>query len=158
MKLAEALAERRAAYDKIADLNNRLEQVALVQEGEQPAEDPLALLAELAETAARLERIILAINRTNMVATIADGRSITAAIAQRDVLRIRQGVLDALLRAVSTPQYRVRGAEIKFVRTVSVSMIQRQREDLAQAYRLLDTAIQAANWAVDLVADDGGLI
>ncbi|MBX0326614.1 DIP1984 family protein [Oscillochloris sp. ZM17-4] len=150
MKLAEALVERKAAQQKLAELNERLQRVAVVQEGERPAEEPAALLAEVGAVAERLEGLILAINRTNSQADLADGRSITAAIARRDVLRMRQGVLDALLRSVGSPQYRARGAEIKFVPTVAVPELQRERDALAKAYRELDAAIQAANWAVDL--------
>jgi hypothetical protein len=104
------------------------------------------------DVATRLEGLIVAINRTNnSLAALSDGRTLTAAIARRDVLRMRQGVLDALLRSVGSPQYRARGAEIKFVPTVAVPELQRQRDALAKEYRELDTTIQAANWAVDLV-------
>jgi hypothetical protein len=151
MKLAEALVERKAAQQKLAELNERLQRVAVVQEGERPAEEPAALLAELDAVAGRLEGLMVAINRTNIQAALADGRTLTAAIAHRDVLRMRQGVLDALLRSVGSPQYRARGAEIKFVATVGVPDLQRQRDGLAKEYRELDTAIQAANWAVELV-------
>lgn len=133
MKLAEALVERKAAQQKLAELNERLQRVAVVQEGERPAEEPAALLAELAEVANRLE-----------------GRTLTAAIARRDVLRMRQGALDALLRSVGSPQYRSRGAEIKFVPTVAVPELQAQHDALAKEYRELDTAIQAANWSVEV--------
>lgn len=153
MKLAEALVERKAAQQKLAELNERLQRAAVVQEGECPAEEPAALLAELDEVAARLERLILAINRTNGQATLADGRTLTAAIARRDVLRMRQGATDALLPSMGSPQFRARGAEIKFVPTVSVPELQARRDVLAKEYRELDTAIQAANWAIDLVED-----
>jgi hypothetical protein len=40
MKLAEALVERKAAQQKLAELNERLQRVAVVQEGDRPAEEP----------------------------------------------------------------------------------------------------------------------
>ena len=40
MKLAEALQERADLNRKIEQLNNRLSNNALVQEGEEPAENP----------------------------------------------------------------------------------------------------------------------
>lgn len=150
MKLAEALVERKAAQQKLAELNERLQRVVVVQEGERPAEEPAALFAELDTVASRLEQLIVAINRTNSQATLSDGRTLTAAIARRDVLRMRQGALDALLRSVGSPQYRARGAEIKFVPTVAVPELQQQRDALAKEYRELDTTIQATNWAVEL--------
>lgn len=153
MELAEALVERKAAQQKLAELHERLQRAAVVQEGERPAEEPAALLAELDEVAARLERLILSINRTNSRAALADRRTFTTAIARRDVLRMRQGATGALLRSVGSPQFRARGTEIKFVPTVSVPELQARRDALAKEYRELDTAIQAANWAINLVED-----
>lgn len=150
MKLAEALVERKAAQTKISEINERLQRVVLVQEGEHPAEDPTALLTELDEVATRLESLIVAINRTNTATTLASGETLTAAIARRDVLRMRMGVIDTLIRTASGQQYRTRGSEIKFVPTVDIAQLQRGRDALARQYRELDTAIQAINWAADL--------
>ena len=47
MKLAEALQERADLNRRIQQLQQRLENNAMVQEGERPAEDPAELLAEL---------------------------------------------------------------------------------------------------------------
>ena len=47
MKLAEALQERADLNRKIEELRRRLGNVLLVQEGEEPAEDPTELLNEL---------------------------------------------------------------------------------------------------------------
>ena len=47
MKLATALSERADLQKKLAELGNRLNQNAKVQEGEEPAEAPEELLAEL---------------------------------------------------------------------------------------------------------------
>ena len=47
MKLAEALQERADLNRKIEELRRRLGSNVLTQEGEPPAEDPAALLAEL---------------------------------------------------------------------------------------------------------------
>jgi hypothetical protein len=151
MKLAEALAERKAAQTTIGELNERLQRVAVVQEGESPAEEPPALLMELANVVARLEVLIVAINRTNSQAEVASGMTITSAIARRDVIRMHQGVIESLIRSAGSPQYRTRGSEIKFVSTVDIAQLQRERDALAKQYREIDTAIQAANWSVDLI-------
>jgi hypothetical protein len=150
MKLAEALVERKAAQDKVGELSERLQRVSVIQEGEKPAEKPQVLLTELASTCERLEELIVAINYTNSEATLENGTTLTAAIAKRDVLRMKQGVLDNLIRNSGT-QYRMRGTEIKFVTTVDIAKLQRQRDAIAKEYRELDTAIQAANWTADLV-------
>lgn len=83
MKLAEALVERKAAQQKLAELNERLQRVAVVQEGERPAEERCRLLGEVGEVAGRLEGLILAINHTNGQAALSDGRTLTAAMALR---------------------------------------------------------------------------
>ena len=151
MKLAEALVERLAAQTKISELNERLQRIILVQEGEQPAEQPSALLQELDGVVHRLEALIVAINRTNVQAQLPNGRTIMAAIAQRDVLRMHIGVLDTLIRSAGSTQFRTRGSEIKFVVTLDIAQLQRERDQLARDYRELDTAIQGVNWSTDLV-------
>ena len=153
MKLAEALAERKAAQSKMGEINERLQRVIIVPQGEQPAEEPTALLAELVTVAERLEWLILAINRTNIAAMIASGESLTASIARRDVLKMRMNVIDTTLRSAGNQYQRTRASEIKFVAALDVTDLQRQRDQLAKQYRELDTAIQAANWAVEL--DEG---
>ncbi len=47
MKLAEALLERADAQRRYAQVEERARRFAKVQEGEAPAENPAALLAEL---------------------------------------------------------------------------------------------------------------
>lgn len=80
-----------------------------------------------------------------------DGRSIMAAIARRDVLRMRSSVLDTLIRSSGSPQFRTRGSQIKIVVTLDIAQLQRDRDQLSQSYREIDTAIQAMNWSTDLV-------
>ena len=47
MKLSEALILRKDIQSRLDEMENRLCACALTQEGESPAEDPAALLAEL---------------------------------------------------------------------------------------------------------------
>ena len=49
MKLANALSLRSELQTRIRQLESRLDNNALVQEGESPAEDPMELLRELEE-------------------------------------------------------------------------------------------------------------
>lgn len=53
MKLAEALQERADLQKRIDQLEARIQSSALVQEGETPPEDPLALAAPLIEPPGR---------------------------------------------------------------------------------------------------------
>ena len=68
MKLANALSLRSELQTRIRQLESRLDNNALVQEGESPAEDPMELLRELEEDYAQLEELIARINRTNSAA------------------------------------------------------------------------------------------
>ena len=88
MKLAEALQERADLNRKIEELKRRLYNVILVQEGEEPAEDPAALLQALDESTARLEYLMAAINLTNC-RTKVNGETLTALIARKDALLVR---------------------------------------------------------------------
>ena len=72
MKLANALSQRAELQTCIRQLEERLNNNAQVQEGEEPAEDPMELLRELDEDYAQLEALIARINRTNS-ATLVDG-------------------------------------------------------------------------------------
>ena len=57
MKLANALSQRSELQTRIRQLEDRLDNNAQVQEGEQPAEDPMELLKELEADYARLEEL-----------------------------------------------------------------------------------------------------
>src|SRR5438477_13071703 len=64
MKLGEALTLRSQLQTRIEQLRGRLKASALVQEGEQPPEDPASLLAEFDDLATQLERLVTQINHT----------------------------------------------------------------------------------------------
>src|SRR5260370_22784953 len=87
MKLAEALVVRADLQKRIEQLRARLRQSVLVQEGEQPPEDPSELLAEAARLVDELARLIFRINRANLATTLPNGVSLTEAIARRDALQ-----------------------------------------------------------------------
>jgi len=71
----------------------RLNVSALVQEGDQPPEQPQVLLGELDEMLAQLNRLIVQINQTNVRTRIDGGETLTEASARRDMLDLRLGVL-----------------------------------------------------------------
>ncbi|MBR5365145.1 MAG: DIP1984 family protein [Clostridia bacterium] len=150
MKLAEALIERADLQKRIDQLEERLQSNALVQEGEEPAEDPVVLLAELTTLSTCLEALITRINLTNASATV-DGKSLTALIARRDCLTKRIRVLRRFLSSASQTAMRSRGSEIIVKSTVPVREMQKNVDDLSKALRETDTAIQAANWSTDLL-------
>ncbi len=145
MKLAEALAERADLQKRIEQTKSRLKNNAWVQEGERPAEDPVALDGELAALCDQLEKLVTRINLTNAQA------SITGLLARRDALSIRTAALrDFLDEASRTPVRAARG-EIKILPTVSVQEYRKKADALSKELRELDMRIQQLNWTTDLI-------
>ncbi len=150
MKLANALTERAELQTKVRQLENRLMNNAQVQEGERPAEDPAALLAELEASYAALEDLIARINLTNS-ATLSGGKSLTALLARRDCLAGKIGVLRSFCDAASALVTRRTVGEIKIKSTVDVAALQKQIDALSKELRELDAAIQEKNWTTELL-------
>ncbi len=150
MKLAEALILRADLQTRVDQLRSRLAQSAMVQEGDTPPEDPAALLAELDRTLNELQSLIGRINATNAVARLADGRTLTEALAERDVLRLRRSVLETVAEAGSVSRSRYSKSEVRFVSTVDVGDVQKQIDGLSHRLRDLDLAVQAANWSTEV--------
>ncbi len=152
MKLAEALLERKSLKEQIGALKERAIKDARVQEGDQPAERPEELAAEIEKLVQRLEAIITAINRTNLQARLPDGQTIMEAIVKRDMLKLHHQLARDLADAAATDRdgWRLTRSEIKFQPTVDIARWRREADALAKAYRELDAAIQAANWTTEL--------
>ena len=153
MKLAEALVRRADAQKKIAQLRQRLERVVKVQEGEAPAEDPKALIAELEQTLNEQTTWIRKINKTNALTLFDNELSISDALAERDQLMQHCKLLSDLLEHASIKQDRFSRSEVKFQRTVDVAQIQAQVDELSKAYREFDFCIQETNWKTDLIEE-----
>lgn len=150
MKLAEALAERSDCQARIEDVRKRLTRTARVQEGEQPAEDTAELLGEAERLFARVLELVSAINRTNAQTAFDAKRSISDAIAERDLTAKRRDFLSAIAEAAGTRQDRYSKSEVKFVATVSIAQLQKQADQLSKRYRALDTRLQELNWQTEL--------
>ena len=151
MKLAEALAERSDCQIRLEDLKKRIARSARVQEGEQLGEDTGQLLAEIERIFARLLELISAINRTNASASFSEGKTISDAIAERDVVGKKRDMLAAIAETASTRQDRYSKSEVKFVATVSVAALQKQVDQLSKRFRELDTRLQELNWSTELI-------
>jgi hypothetical protein len=106
MKIAEALVLRANYQKRLEQLKFRLIRNAKVQEGDEPAENPVRLLDELEDVATRLAEVIRRINRTNSAATLQNGVTLSDALATRDVLLKRRGVYAELANAAAIGQER----------------------------------------------------
>ena len=149
MKLAEALVIRADQQKRIEQIKARLLRNAKVQDGESPAEGPEGLLAEYEELASELVKFIVKINLTNSGAMVS-GRSVTQAIAERAILKLRHGMYRELAQAATVTQSIATKSEVRFKSTVSVETIQRTADKIARELRQLDASIQEANWLINL--------
>ena len=150
MKLAEALQARADLNTRIAQLRARLNNNALVQEGESTAEDPNALLKQLNDCIRELQDLIARINLTNSTVKT-EGKTLTEWIAARDALTLKLSVCRDLVNTASSGASRARGTEFRIKRAVSVKDLQDEVDAMAKELRLTDNRIQAANWANDLM-------
>ena len=150
MKLAEALQERAELNVKIEQLRQRLAVNTLVQEGEDPAEDPEVLLIELDESIDRLELLMARINKTNCM-TMDGHESLTQLIAKRDSLKVRIRSYREIISSASAAPSRARFSEIKILSTVNVRSLQQKLDLMSKVLRETDNRIQALNWTTELV-------
>jgi len=152
VKLAEALLERKSIKEQIDNLKERARQDVRVQEGDEPSELPENLYAEMEKLVNRLEEMIIAINRTNISATLPDGQTLMEAIARRDMLKMRYQAVKDLSEAAAPERslWRQTHTEVKFKPTISIAEWRKKADDLAREYRELDNQIQAANWNIEL--------
>jgi hypothetical protein len=153
MKLAEALALRADAARRAEQLRARIAASARYQEGEAPAEDAAALIAEAGEVLGELESMIRRINRTNAV-TMVGGDTLTDALARRDVLRLRHGLVTSAANAAAGEGqrgFRQLRSELKMIPALPVAELRGQADDLARQLREVDTLIQRTNWEADLL-------
>ncbi len=151
MKLAEALATRSDCQNRIEEMKKRLIRSSRVQEGDQPAEDTAELLVETDRIFVRLLELISAINRTNSKSAFDNERTISDAIAERDLVGKRRDFLAGIAEAASTRQDRYSKSEVRFVATVSVGKLQTEVDQLSKMYRELDTRLQELNWNIELI-------
>ena len=151
MKLAEALILRADSQKRIEQLKERLALSAKVQEGEQPPENPNDLIRELERVSSELLGLIKKINRTNALAQLEEGATLSDALATRDAIMLKRGAYSNLANAAYVVQSRYSKSEVKFFSTVNVAEIQKRVDELSREHRELDARIQAANWSVDLI-------
>lgn len=155
MKLAEALSLRADALRRIEQLRTRIVSNARYQEGEEPAEDAAALLAEVEGVLGEYEVLIRRINRTNAATTIGADGTLTDALARRDALRWRHHVLksaaDAAAGSTQQGYSRQLRSELKMLSALTVTDVRAQADQVARELRELDVRIQRSNWEVDLL-------
>ena len=155
MKLAEALLLRADRNRTLEQLKQRIAVSARYQEGENPPEDARDLVGAASAVRDELEVLIRNINRTNSGTVMTDGRTVTDALAERDVLRLRYSMLKASADAASGALQhagfiRTTRSELKYLRALDVRDLRQQASDVARRARELDARVQQVNWTTEL--------
>ena len=150
MRLAVALQERADLNIKIDDLKDRLERNVLVQEGEEPTEEPMDLKKELDSCIERLSYLIAAINKTNCV-TMVEGKTITELLARKDALSVKVSAYRDTVYTGNSNTKRARNTEIKIMPAIDVKAWQKETDLISKEIRLIDNKIQETNWTTELI-------
>jgi hypothetical protein len=150
MKLAEALQERADLNRKIQELRKRITNNVLVQDGEEPSENPEILIKELNDSAAKLEHLMFSINLTNCK-TIVNGMSLTEIIAKKDILMLKISAYKDMIYVDGQKANRARGTEIKIKSLLKAPELQKTIDKLSKELRILDNLLQENNWKTELI-------
>ncbi len=151
MKLAEALIERAELQRQNGELVKRISDNVLVQEGDQPAENPEDLLAQYDKNRERLLYLMRHINLTNQTVPFDEEGSLADAIIRRDNLKARIGTYRGICSSGTIRVERFSSKELRYVRTMDTKKLQALIDKLSKEYRELDTRLQGINWTVDLI-------
>ena len=136
MKLAEALINRADLKARISQISNRMTENALVQEGDEPDEDMRELQIQYDSLMDKLEHIIVCINKTNNETMLDADATLAAAIAKRDCIKAKivacRALRDAAAKKPSRFERYERNPDVKYVRTVEVSALQKDIDELSR--------------------------
>lgn len=155
MKLAEALVRRSDLMKRYEELSQAARDSARYQEGEDAPENPAELINRAHEALTELETLITRINVTNSATEVREGLTLTAALARRDVLKLRHKLLSSVAQSAAGRSYlsslRATRSELRMISAISASDLRDQADSVAQELRELDLEIQQKGWEVSLL-------
>lgn len=150
MKLAEALLLRRDLNNRLFQLRNEISSSVLVQEGDTLDRSITELFKEYDEINQQYSELVVAINRKNATASLADSALLLMeALEQREQLRRKHALLTHALEETKAAP-RMGRNEIRLVRTIDTKTLTEQLNTTAKQLRELDGKIQQTNWLVEL--------
>lgn len=151
MRLAEALLERKELKIKLSNLRSRADGNLVVQEGNDPVEEPNQLIRQMEIISRALTTLIMKINKVNATATLPNGMTLGDALVQRDEWQSQTGRFRGLAQTARNGQVeRYSQKEIRNICLVDVTELEKKADDYARKARELDAAIQAANWEIEI--------
>lgn len=140
------------------DLQNKMEQIrhrlasnVMVQEGDEPNEDPNQLLKEYDRALEEFGVLVKRINKTNNETDFSSDLTLSEALVERDILKRKRNLLASAVEEGTVRQDRYSRTELRYVSKIDVNQLQKQIDDLSKDYRELDVKIQGLNWTVDLL-------
>jgi hypothetical protein len=137
---------------KIISLKQRINANVLVQDGDQPSEDPNELLKQVFSLIQEFQKLSYAIHETNALTKLNDGRSsLLALLTLRDEFVEQHKTLTAAISNTSRESDRYSTREIKWHKVIPVSSLQKQADDISLKLRDLNVLIQSTNWKIDLI-------
>ncbi len=151
MKLGEALRLRSDNYKKVEELRVRAIASAQTQEGAAAPDAPAKLLSDIERISSETLVLVQRINRTNVATKLRSGQPLVDALAERDYCLALRSPFDGVAQAASGLQQRYLRSEIRIVRTVDPTELRKKVDEFSRRHRLLDVAIQEANWSTELV-------
>ncbi len=150
MKLATALSNRADLQGRINEIERRLIANSKIQEGEEPSENPIELIAEKDRMLAELENLIIKINLTNSRVDC-NGLTVTEMLAKRDCLKQDITIMRNFLNSANDKVNRYSKSEIVIKSTVNVAEYRKRVDELCKELRELDEKIQEINWTTELI-------
>lgn len=151
MKIAEALIMRSNLQNEIGELRNRLGQNVKVQEGDEPAEDPIKIIETLESKTDELTELVIRINKTNHESDFNSTMKISDALAKRDGIKKKVENLEVAINNAAIYQDRYSRHEVKFIVAVDIEKLQKEKDLFSKKWRELDTKIQGLNWNTELL-------
>lgn len=139
MKLAEAQLRRQELEERLTDLRRRLARAT----GDEPSEDPRALLAEIEAVLAHLEALHVWIGRTRVLAGLPDGTSFVEAEARLETLRRKRQILLEAAEALADRRAAAPG--------LHPGALSRQADALLREHAELATRVQEHTWQTPLM-------
>ncbi len=150
MKLATALSNRADLQGRINEIERRLIANSKIQEGEEPSENPIELIAEKDRMLAEVENLIIKINLTNSRVDC-NGLTVTEMLAKRDCLKQDIAIMRNFLNSANDKVNRYSKSEIVIKSTVNVAEYRKRVDELCKELRELDEKIQEINWTTELI-------
>lgn len=157
MKLAEALNERAYLKKTFNELKERATANVKYQDGDSgPAEDPNKLIETMDDINKQLYGLIVRINLTNSSTRINDPLNSGSEVSLAELIVERDGIMRMInamtaMRDSTVQRDRYSRNEIKYVMSIDISKLNEDINMLSRKYRMIDSALQAANWSTDLV-------